>query len=276
LASVESFTLAQRTDLSLLDRLTMTPYAYDWDRRVMGFVDSAPSVLDAAFLYEAQFNSANYYYSVHLEELIRRGHDATEAMANYSPTFVFSTGRCDSILINKLAVAVGLSCFSEPDILTDATRHLDHPDLVPVIQHAVSSLLAFSRASDANCLFKLRSDCNSLIPAVHRAFPNAKYVFILRDLQDWRASFIGKFNCSDQALVENLLQGIACIDYVGDNQLPHTVMHYESFARSPETAVALLRPNFGVDDVLNQGVRVLERRITGSEPRGPEPREQST
>jgi hypothetical protein len=267
LASVESFTLAQRTELSLLDRLTMTPYAYDWDRRVMGFVDSTPSVLDAAFLYEAQFNSANYYYSVHLEELIRRGHETTEAIANYSPTFVFSTGRCGSTLISKLAAAVGLWSFSEPDILTDATRHLDHPDLVPVIQHTVSSLLAFSRASDVNCLFKLRSTCNSLIPAFQRAFPKAKYVFILSDLsdlsdlRDWSTSFIEKFNSSDQALVETLLQGISCIDYMADNQLPHTVMHYERFARSPETAVALLRPNFAVDDVLNQGVRVVERRM---------------
>ena len=234
-ASPADFRLGERTAAGLdeTDLRTFTPYCFDYAADVFLLVDTPRQALDEAFLYQGQFKHASAVLRIDRASMKERC-QAIAGGAPLRPVLVFSIGRCGSTLFSKLSGAAGLSSFSEPDIYTGINPHKTDPRTGDVLTCSTVQLAAYAGVPDSRLCLKFRSASSGAMAQFMAALPEARYIFLLRNLRDWSASFIDKFDWGHDQLYRTLAaadRGLGALERAG---IPHIVLNYEDFSAHPE------------------------------------------
>lgn len=236
-ARCSDFVIGDGVDIEEFDKRKYTPYQYCYSAKRFLFVDTGLSSCEEPFLYQSQFNKAREAITIPFGAMSKV---YGLPRSDLKPTLVLSIGRCGSTLFSRLMAEAGFFSFSEPDIFTGALERRNNPIVTNVFRYSAQSLMAFANISDSDMAIKFKSHCNAIIKRIHDAFPNGRYVFILRNVKDWSASFISKFNWSKEQLLNTLTGGVNCLKYLKKNNVPYSLIWYEDFCSSPKKVFELI------------------------------------
>jgi hypothetical protein len=164
-------------------------YCLDVAERCGLFVRTPPEVDlgRASFLYQAQYETASEVVSVPFEEMHRLA--AAVPMASERLVFVHSTGRCGSTLVSlALSSVPGVVSLSEPDAYYQLhqLRDAGDPEL-PALACTCTALLCAPRPARTWAI-KFRSPAIELAGPMLALFPQARFVFLYRQADDWARS----------------------------------------------------------------------------------------
>lgn len=257
------------------DKSSLSPYAFDYDTSKFIFTQNDKSIIEKPFFYQAQFENAAGIVTLPLG-LAEEKYGPSSRLLN--PTFIFSIGRCGSTLLSKLTRCVGKSSVSEPDIFTvfgSNKGKLSPSQANDVLFYTVKSLEAFFGVPTAQLVIKLRSSCNGVCGDIHRNFPNAKYIFMIRELSSWSESFIKKFNWDKHLLFNTLVEGINALFFFKKHDIDIHLIAYEDLVADPASFLSILLDSNngpgGVDqDLLKSIMSTHSQTGTGleEEPKG--------
>jgi len=193
-ASLERFILHDGGEIEsdvVLQNDNISLYCLDHPNERVIFVESATDVDYTAvpFIYFTQTDHAVRLIAVSYAELARL---ATRVPCPEQLVFIFSVGRTGSTLMNQILNQVGgMVSFSEPDFFTNfvavAYQTEDREQLAPLMRHCFQ--LFARRYADQRITIKMRSDVIDVADIIDVAFPNAKYLFMYRNIPDWAASY---------------------------------------------------------------------------------------
>jgi hypothetical protein len=198
-ASLEDFAYTRGAHIEaeiILRSPCISLYCVDDAQRQAIFVQTPESVdlTPAPFYYQAQY--------AHAQRLLAISYDTLHRLAALLPegdlplVLLYSVGRTGSTLLSKAFGALGTVCsLSEPDIYTQAVRLRlaaggARDDEVRALLAASTKLLlapAASRGATVGVL-KFRSPCIELADLLGQAFPQARNLFLYRDLAAWLPS----------------------------------------------------------------------------------------
>lgn len=193
-ASLDRFTLCDGGEIEsdiVLDNDNISLYCLDHANERVIFVESATEVdyTIVPFIYFTQTDHAIRLIAVSYAELA--------GLASHVPqpeqlVFIFSVGRTGSTLMNQILNQVdGVVSFSEPDFFTNfvavAYQTEDRQQLVPLMRHCFQ--LFARRYGNQKIALKMRSDVIDVADIINVAFPNAKHLFMYRNIPDWAASY---------------------------------------------------------------------------------------
>ncbi len=215
------------------------PYCFDYERGEFLLVDTPRAALDEPFLYQAQFRLAGSVLRVPLP-LMRTLTEGAAGAGDQDPVLVFSIGRCGSTLFSRLGAVSGLVSYSEPDIFSGVGRYRDDPRTADILHCAMSAFVAHAGVAGERVCIKLRSGTNGAIAQFIAAFPQARYIFLSRNLRDWSHSFIAKFNWSREQLHNSLLAAHRALLALENARIPYVALRYEDFAPEPELVFGAL------------------------------------
>jgi len=203
------------------------------ERALFTLHDDLHAVLQAPFLYEAQFLQARQVATIPFERLdsIFNGVDKAR------PSFVFSTGRCGSTLLSALLAAAGARSVSEPDVLTQLAE-LPESDRARLSPGAANLLVRACIGSiQAHCgddvVIKLRSQCSRIGTEIVQACPQAKIIFMLRGRHAWAMSRYRAFDESPVFLARLLAWSIARYDDLVATGRDIKLLWYEDLKSAP-------------------------------------------
>jgi len=172
----------------------------DANRRAL-FVETPAEVDIAAypFFFEAQY--------IHAQRLFAAPYATVVALAEALPAgqvplvLIHSVGRSGSTLLSKAFQETGtITSLSEPDVYTQmvALRSQDSSrdaDLTALLASATKLLFRPAYAGDAVLwVVKFRSFCIELADLLSVAFPQARSIFLTRDLRSWLQSVTRAFS----------------------------------------------------------------------------------
>ena len=197
LASLEKFSVIEGSLIDsseLIQNPNITLYCLDDRQKRAIFVETpeALNLYEAPFFYQAQFEHATRLLALSYSDFVRLSRAIPEPR---NLIFIYSLGRCGSTLLshcfNQLENTLSIS---EPDVFTHITglREVDRSrdDALQEIARACAAfLLKSSPAKEPeNYAFKLRGFCIEIADLIHRALPEAKNLFLYRNLDDWLRS----------------------------------------------------------------------------------------
>ncbi|MEO9516764.1 MAG: hypothetical protein ABJH45_00260 [Paracoccaceae bacterium] len=161
-------------------------YSLDFTNGVAVFVE-LPSSLDlgqATFVYQAQFEHAVRVLTVPFVQIIA----LAETLAGpHNLTFLLSTGRCGSTLASRILANIPeVWSVSEPDVFTLLAFHRSElpPDLMQDLLIACARLLFRPPHGQdiRSFVIKPRSEAVMISDHLQKALPDARYVFLYRDV----------------------------------------------------------------------------------------------
>ncbi|WP_186024361.1 sulfotransferase family protein [Burkholderia gladioli] len=235
----DSRVVARHASLAELpERARYVPLYADWraERLVHGRWEGDAALSDVPFLYQHQRRHVQWLAELPFERL-----DAWHDDAGLTPTFVFSIGRCGSTLLSRLLAAAGEPAISEPDVLTNVAWVDDDAELAvarrwgpSVVRAAVCGLaLACGRAP----VIKLRARCNRAVDVFLQAFPQARYVFMFRERDDWVRSTSRAFGERGETLAELLKVSVEAFDRLHRAGVRPQPVWYEDLLAGPLPAL---------------------------------------
>lgn len=261
-AAAQDFELADAVSrpFSLDDLARYSPYTYLPPGRRFLLVDTPEAVREEAFFYQGQFRHATEVIGIELAK-VHKLLDARPELLEQDPALVFSIGRCGSTLFSKLGGAAGMIDFSEPDVFVSSHRITEELHARRMLRASVAMLALNAQTTPDRMVIKFRSHSNTAIGNFLKVFPNARYVFLMRNLRAWSASFISKFNWSNDQLLNCLVSGAHAMDALESAGARWTLLRYEEFSRQPELVCQAL-----VDaDKLPAGLRERLSEIAGKD-----------
>jgi hypothetical protein len=223
------------------------PYAFDLAAKELLFTTHIRlnDVLAESFLYMAQRERARVVLRAPLNKLndIYGPPDFTA-----KPVLIFSIGRTGSTLLEKLISCVTRRSISEPDTVTQlATNRAILAALPPgqrrhMMYYAIAPFfhVFLDDVEDGRCVIKFRSHANSIGEMLARAFPKAKFVFMLRDRQAWAKSTYRAFKLRPDHAVDRLVAGVKALHQLSKLEIDLTVISYEEIVADPQASVARL------------------------------------
>lgn len=220
-----------RIDVELLKGYS--PYCFLYDAGVFVLVDTPSDANAAPFFYQEQFKRATEVVRVPLAGLAK-AFGGRRDLLEEDPVLIFSIGRCGSTLFSKLSGACGMVDYSEPDIFSGINGHKDDPRASTILRYASACLANAAGTTPSQLSIKFRSDSNAAIETFVRTFPRARYVFLTRNLRDWSASFISKFDWNNGQLMANLRRGARAQAVLEASGVAYSVLRYEDFGARPE------------------------------------------
>jgi hypothetical protein len=241
-ASPEDFTLSTVSTIDTIrpqDNAVIYCFDPGSERALFTLCDDLRALLQAPFLYEAQFAAARQIVTVPFERL-----EECACARGATPVFVFSIGRCGSTLLTALLGAIGANSVSEPDVLTQLaelpapTRARLSPAALPcLIRACVGSLR--THCGDG-VVIKLRSQCIHIAAAILHACPDAKFVFMLRDRHAWAQSRHRAFGETPVFIAHLLARSIQCIDELAQAGCDLHIVWYEELRDAPTATLRRL------------------------------------
>lgn len=223
-----------------------TAYAADFEARELHFTccsTDAP-LLAAPFFYQAQRKHALSVTRVAFDRLADIYPDTERD--DLRPLIVMSIGRCGSTLLNRLLVVDGSVAVSEPDVFSQAAGlagrgagHFGRPeqqvrdDAKAVLRATVQSLRTWADVPADRLVVKLRSQANGAAEQIATAFPQARFVFVFRELEGWVRSFVRAFGHAAPMLVRNLATGVRACNMLRRRGVDLTVVSYEALITNP-------------------------------------------
>lgn len=161
-----------------------------------------------------------------------------------SPVFILSPGRTGSTLLSRLLGCVTGRSFSEPDLFSQFAGQRGRLAALPEARRAdlMWSLVAPFQALElgdapGRVVFKFRSQVNALLPDLIAAYPQARYVFMLREPVAWARSCHRSFNDSVDRAVGKLLGAARALHLLRGAAVSHAVVTYEALVNDPVAAI---------------------------------------
>ncbi|NET75552.1 sulfotransferase [Okeania sp. SIO1F9] len=151
----------------------------------------------APFFYQSQYNHAQKLIAVPFSELSELL-ESIETIKNI--VIIYSVGRCGSTLLSKVFNKVNnVLSLSEPDVFSqivgmrnpDGSNDSEIAELLKICLYLVSKPTSLEPQS--HCVIKLRSFCIELGDLIYRVRPDAKVIFLYRNLEDVINSFLRAF-----------------------------------------------------------------------------------
>ena len=190
--NVESKTIIENPNISL--------YCLDPQSQKAIFVET-PSDIDLSnesFFHQAQYKYAQRLIAVPFQDLYQLALALEEPIQN--PIVIYSVGRCGSTLLSKVFNQVDtVVSLSEPDVFSQivAMRNSDGSndrEIAQLLKICIYLLCKPTlKGKPSCCVIKLRSFCIELGDLIYQAFPNAKVLFLYRNLEDVVKSSIRAF-----------------------------------------------------------------------------------
>lgn len=201
--------------------------------------------LAAPFFYYDQRRTAQRLAQVPFERLHEL--DRGEPL---SPGFILTPGRTGSTLLVSMLRAAGAATLSEPDVFTNVARHrtgatenVSGPYELPLLRVCGA---AFCNALGSSPFIKLRGSCSSIVAELNRAFPQSRFVFILRNRDSWAHSFVRSFGFNVARMVQTLAACVTAIDRLRAQDARSVVLWYEDLLASPlETVTEIFAAEIG-------------------------------
>lgn len=247
------FQVDAERDLPVFPTARAAAYAANYPLRRLVFtaLPKTRRLLEAPFFYQAQRAEALSLVSVPFDALARL-YPLEEAPR---PLIVMSIGRCGSTLVNRMIGAAGLVAISEPDTFSQApglngTRPEQQDagqarqDAVAVLRATVHSVATWAESPADRLALKLRTQANLAVAPILAAFPEARYVFVLRRRDPWVKSFATSFGHPGRDIAQILRRAVAALDALAQAGAELHIAWYEDIcARPAEALAALLGPN---------------------------------
>lgn len=196
IASLADFEWTAGTKLAadqLFDDPRYSLYCLDPEHELAIFT-ALPAGVDVSrtpFMYQAQFDQAEYLVS--LPFLDFAGLVDSMEHEGESLLFLHNIGRCGSTaLCRALNDVDGVISLSEPDALSNflSLRHLPRWQYSTLIRASLVWLFRPSvSGGKTHCVIKLRNQSSAIMKGYIDALPEARHIFIYRNLIDWLASF---------------------------------------------------------------------------------------
>lgn len=252
-AAADDFRLGPAVAAPCLPRGQATAYAADFATRrlALTLAPSGSGLLAAPFFYQAQREAARSVALLPFDRLAEAYPAVEDPSA--APLIVMSPGRCGSTFMNGLLAAAGLTAVSEPDTFAQASGLMGREaaqagrgagacraDAVAVLRATVASLAAATATEPDRLALKLRSQANPAVAAIRDAFPQARFVFLFRDVESWVRSFVTAFGHPAPRLVSSLAAAIRACAMVAGSGSRLAIMSYEQLARDPAAALEAL------------------------------------
>ncbi len=202
------------SQISSLDNFTTTPdgsidaaqilanpavsiYCLDHESRQAILVELPPNIdlAQAPFYYQAQFDHAQRLIAVPYAEFHQLADQIPLDLARL--IVIHNIGRCGSTLLSNAFNQVdAVISFSEPDVFANfvALRHEDRSELMRLLQSCLRFTFRPAVVGGASTYsLKFRNQCVDIIDLYVEAFPQAKHLFLYRNLMDYLASLYGLF-----------------------------------------------------------------------------------
>lgn len=184
----------------LLHSPNISPYCFDEANRQAIFVETTEGVdiAEYAFFYQGQFEHAQRLFVVPYETMHRV---AVGIPAGSVPlVLIHSTGRSGSTLMSKAFGEIEeTTSLSEPDVYTQIvgmrTARIETDDELTALLHSATKLLfkpAYAGAS-AMWVLKFRSMCVEIADLLLDAFPDARNLFLYRNVDSYIVSITRAF-----------------------------------------------------------------------------------
>jgi hypothetical protein len=254
------FVLGQGTPAATsLPTQTYLPYQYCPDEDAYYLVQTPRSACDEAFLYLAQYRSATHIVRVPRQRLpdFRPDLDTSDRCRS---VLIFSIGRCGSTFLSKILSRIGYFSFSENDVYTGLSDIECDEVRRQVILQTTWMLNRYSGAPSGDVAIKMRAQCNVSFRDIHAALPDAKYVFVTRDLLPWARSYLGKFDISNENLAEILTYFVDSVIMMKERGLSFALLKYEDFQKDPAALLSVFAREATDKEVfLRQVADVLSR-----------------
>lgn len=199
------FTLARPFHCPTLDLREFLPYVARPGQQALVFTDTRyGDISDAPFMYNAQFDQASCTATARVADLLA----GPLAGVSVQPVFIFSIGRCGSTLLANLSKAARIPTYSECDALHDLASPGEAAPAQAGIDRVTAVVRALSLAvQDPVIAIKMRSSSNADVAYFMAAFPEARFVFISRELGSWAASGINSFDWGPKRLLQRVIAG---------------------------------------------------------------------
>ncbi|XP_066280236.1 uncharacterized protein [Branchiostoma lanceolatum] len=181
-------------------------YSFDLDQRVLGLVKvrEGVDIRKRPFLYQAQRENAEELLLLPFDVLPAVADGLTESVSAVENIFLHSTGRCGSTLMCKgMDVMSQVQAVSEPDVFTLIFEHIctrdvpltsdEKEEIVTLLKHSVTLLNFWLLQNDPSrtvICYKLRSAAVFVADLMQKAVPQARNVFLYRDLPGFYDSSI--------------------------------------------------------------------------------------
>ncbi len=181
----------------ILDDPNVSLYCLDHATRQAIFAELPPGIdlAQAPFYYQAQFD--------HAQRLIAVPYDVFHQLAaqiSVDPTrliLMHNIGRCGSTLLSSALNEVDdVISFSEPDVFANfvALRDEDRAELIQLLRSCFQFTFRPAVVGQASHYsIKFRNQCADIIDLYVEAFPQAKHLFVYRNLFGWLASLYRLF-----------------------------------------------------------------------------------
>ncbi len=181
----------------IVDNPNVSLYCLDHESRQAIFAELPPGIdlARAPFYYQAQFD--------HAQRLIAVPYADFHQLADQIPVddsrliVLHNIGRCGSTLLSSAFNQVdNVISFSEPDVFTNfvALRDEDRSELMRLLQSCLRFTFRPAAVGQATTYsLKFRNQSADIIDLYVEAFPQAKHLFLYRNLIDYLASLYGLF-----------------------------------------------------------------------------------
>lgn len=177
---------------SALDDPRVSLYCLDHDnqRAIFTALPAGVDPLDAPFFYQAQFDHAEHLVALPFAVFLRLAENIPQPG---SLLCLHNIGRCGStVLCRALDEIDGVVSFSEPDALAGFVQRRDAPadEQHSLLRACVAWLCRPAIVSaKARIVIKFRNQAAGIMPLYVDALPQAKHIFMYRNVIDWLASF---------------------------------------------------------------------------------------
>jgi hypothetical protein len=267
LAALDNFVLSPGPVIDareILERAEITLYCLEDGRREAVFIEAPPGLDLSQFPF---YNLAQYKHAIRVLTVpYDTLHQLAASMGDCFKKLILlhSVGRCGGTLVSRaLGRLDNVISLDEPDPYVDLTalRPADgsrDEELTKLLHSCTRLMFKAAKPGTDTMLIKFRSICIEIGDLFHKAFPDARVMFMYRNADTWSQSagrsiqqIIETFPDSDQALNDPMLSLMRLMDIskssprAGASSTPsHKVGHRgtERYPKFLERAIPLLQP----------------------------------
>jgi hypothetical protein len=250
------------------------PYAVDipGSRLMLTGAEDFPALLDAPFFYQEQFQLTRHLLLCPIERVSEMCPSGAANPEKF--LFVFSIGRCGSTMLSMLFKTVSLPAISEPDIFSELAlkrtaidKSMGAVGWTYLAEASTEMLAHFAGLGDRSSRvmpIKFRSQVNLAADRIAAAFPQSKFVFILRQPAGWFRSMKRAFGVDVERGMRAMNAGLQAIDCLSRARQFHVVW-YEDIVANPGTVLSRI-VDLTDDQIaeLNKGTALAEDSQSGT------------
>ena len=203
IAKLQDFDYVERESIeskTVIDNPNASLYCLDFENKNAIFVETSSDVdlCKASFLHQAQYEHAQRLIAVPFEDLYHLAADLEGSIQKL--VIIYSVGRCGSTLLSKVFDrAETVLSLSEPDVFSQLAA-IKEPngsndrEIKQLLKVCIYFLGKPTLGKQPSCLvIKLRSFCIELADLLYEIFPDAKTLFLYRNLESVVKSSIPAF-----------------------------------------------------------------------------------